>query len=138
MVGCVEPGPSVCVEHPTTPAARVAQFRLESPTVCPQVDQLGWVVLTGGRDHPETDAENRLLPPFGVILPVHGRTAQEVHREAERCAKQAGTMYVRLSGLYSSTEVANAVRQGRGYVGGAAKEVEGVKKGEHRSIDLSP
>src|SRR5438094_5779517 len=88
VVGGEKPHCCVGIDYPVAKSSRQANFRFKSPTVCPVIDQLRRVVLSGRSHYPEAHTHEGLLPPFAVVPHVHGRTTLQIDGAPERGIQQ--------------------------------------------------
>src|SRR5215813_10751373 len=84
MVSGKEPDSAVCVQHPVSPAFRIAEFRLERPSVIANVDQPGGIVLSARKLHYDADAKKPFLLPFHELRYLHRRTTLRIYGNAPR------------------------------------------------------
>src|SRR5215472_351495 len=81
-VCCVEPSPSITIQHPIAPASGVPEFRLESPPVNSPIKQIRGIVLPGRRNHSDAHTQNGLLLPLRELLQRHGWPSPQVYGES--------------------------------------------------------
>ena len=137
MIGGEEPDSGVAIENPFAEALGVAEFRFEGPAVRPPVNQLGGIVLAGGSDHFQSDAEQDFLMPFEKLTRGHRRATLKIDRKAIGGIRKTGAVEVQPRPRHCPIEVPDGIGQGGDDVGGAAKEAEGVVQANNGDVVCS-
>src|SRR5512146_2941162 len=78
-ISAEEPNAAIPIQYPFAPEMRVAEFRLECPTVYSPAHKLCRIVLTSGSHHLDARPQQRFLLPLRELLKGHRRTANEIH-----------------------------------------------------------
>jgi hypothetical protein len=120
-----EPGPSIGIKNPMSPAPGIAEFGLERLTVGSVIDKFRRrIVLTGRGYQLEAGAKNGLLPPFAELLNTHRAAAYQVDGKPQCYGQETGAVRQRLSTNDMTMEISNPIGQRHEETSGAAEEVK--------------